>query len=234
MRVPTSVVINCAGMGNRLKLGCTKALVEVGGLPLIQWHLKMIPRHINVVCGVGFQAEEVMKAALEVRKDLTFAFNRDYQSNGPAATLAKGAHGIRGDVVSLDGDLLGHPVDFHKFMDLPYTAIGVCDVTTTEPVYAEVDATDPDRLIAKSFSRTPLPIGQMEWTGLVKLPAETLREAADEGRANNYVFEMVAPLLPLKALPVRCSEIDTPEDLVAAERWLMPIKELWDHVHDGL
>jgi choline kinase len=203
-------------------------------MPLIKWQLKMIPRQINVICGVGYQAEGVMQAALEVRNDVTFAFNRDFATNGPAATLAKGGFGVKGDLVSLDGDLLVHPLDFIEFLTLPYTAIGVCAITTIEPVYTEVDDTDPTGLIAKSFSRTPLPIGQMEWTGLVKLPAETLREAAVEGRANNYVFEMVAPLLPLRAITVRCSEIDTPEDLVAAERWLTPIKELWDHVHDGL
>ena len=37
-----TVVISCAGMGNRLGLGTTKALVEVDGKPLIVRHLEML------------------------------------------------------------------------------------------------------------------------------------------------------------------------------------------------
>ncbi len=37
-----AVIIGCAGMGNRLGLGMTKALVEVDGNPLIIRHLEQL------------------------------------------------------------------------------------------------------------------------------------------------------------------------------------------------
>ena len=43
MAVSRTVIISCAGMGNRLGLGTTKALVEVDGKPLIVRHLEMLP-----------------------------------------------------------------------------------------------------------------------------------------------------------------------------------------------
>ena len=40
--ISRTVIISCAGMGNRLGLGSTKALVEVEGKPLILRHLEML------------------------------------------------------------------------------------------------------------------------------------------------------------------------------------------------
>ena len=42
MQVSRTVIISCAGMGNRLGLGTTKALVEVEGKPLIMHHLEKL------------------------------------------------------------------------------------------------------------------------------------------------------------------------------------------------
>ena len=42
MPVSRTVIISCAGMGNRLGLGTTKALVEVEGKPLIMHHLEKL------------------------------------------------------------------------------------------------------------------------------------------------------------------------------------------------
>ena len=36
-----SVVISCAGIGSRLGLGLTKALVQINGNSLISWQLKL-------------------------------------------------------------------------------------------------------------------------------------------------------------------------------------------------
>lgn len=42
MSISRTIVISCAGMGNRLGLGTTKALVEVDGKPLIVRRLELL------------------------------------------------------------------------------------------------------------------------------------------------------------------------------------------------
>ena len=52
-----TVIISCAGMGNRLGLGTTKALVEIDGKPLIVRHLEMLRDQSDIRIVVGYQAE---------------------------------------------------------------------------------------------------------------------------------------------------------------------------------
>ena len=60
MPVSRTVIISCAGMGNRLGLGTTKALVEVEGKPLIMHHLEKLKNEKDIRVVVGYQAEKVI------------------------------------------------------------------------------------------------------------------------------------------------------------------------------
>ena len=60
MQVSRTVIISCAGMGNRLGLGTTKALVEVEGKPLIMHHLEKLKDESDIRVVVGYQAEKVI------------------------------------------------------------------------------------------------------------------------------------------------------------------------------
>ena len=51
MQVSRTVIISCAGMGNRLGLGTTKALVEVEGKPLIMHHLEKLKDESDIRSG---------------------------------------------------------------------------------------------------------------------------------------------------------------------------------------
>jgi bifunctional UDP-N-acetylglucosamine pyrophosphorylase/glucosamine-1-phosphate N-acetyltransferase len=72
MQKPLNILIMAAGLGTRMKSKRAKVLHEVGGTPLIG-HISrtakaLDPRQIIVV--VGYQAEEVEKAALAEVGDL--------------------------------------------------------------------------------------------------------------------------------------------------------------------
>jgi choline kinase len=218
--------MSCAGAGSRLGLGCTKALVQVCGRPLIHWNLAMIAPDINVVCVVGYQAEEVIETVLKIRPDITFAFNRNYATTGTAASLVLGARGVVGDIVSLDGDLLVHPQDFAKFLAAPTNTIGVCEPLSSDPVLVECEVQD-GAFLAHSFTRDTTDSLQFEWTGLVKVAAKTLQDAAKHEKATGHVYQMIENLVPLNAHTIRCREIDTPRDHVQAEAWLEPIQNEW-------
>ena len=223
MRSPVRVVLNCAGEGRRLGLGSTKALVSVHGEPLIAWHLRMLRNVRDIVVVVGYQAESVIDAVRAIRSDVIFAFNHEYATTGTAASLAHGAHGADGDVISLDGDLLVHPDDFRRFLEAPRPCLGVGPATTTDAVHVRMgDGGDGSDVVG--FARDT---HGLEWTGLLRVSGDAVAEARTNGGASGHVYEMLTPHLPIATCEVRAREIDTPEDYDRAIRWIEPIKELW-------
>ena len=79
MEFSRTIIISCAGMGNRLGLGTTKALIDVAGKPLIIRHLEHLEAETDVRIVVGYQAGKVIDTVREYRDDVTFVFNRKYR-----------------------------------------------------------------------------------------------------------------------------------------------------------
>ncbi len=134
MKNNITIVISCAGMGTRLGIGTTKALVDVAGKPLIIHQLEQLGEYDDIRVVVGYQAEKVINVVKEFRNDISFAFNYDYKTTGTAASFSKGLLGAREYVVSFDGDLLVNPVDLHSFLNYEGEVIGGCHPTTDNPV----------------------------------------------------------------------------------------------------
>jgi choline kinase len=216
-------VINCAGEGRRLGMGKTKALVSVLGEPLIAWHLRMLREVRDIVIVVGHQARDVIDVVSTLRRDAVFAFNREYATTGTAASLALGCRGARGDVISLDGDLLVHPSDFEGFLAASGPCLGVAPPTTSDAVLTSV--TERDGVAAATgFSRTG---PGLEWTGLLRISGAVVEAAREQRRTAGHVYEMLTPHLPIPVRDVRAREIDTPADYERAVQWIAPIAHLW-------
>lgn len=216
-------MINCAGTGRRLGLGKTKAMASVLGRPLIEWNLRMLRDVEDVVVVAGYQSREVVETVRELRRDAAIAFNREYTTTGTAASFALGCAGARGDVISLDGDLLVDPSDFQTFLDDPEPALGVTPPTSTDAVLVSASH-EGGRATATAFSYG---VGEYESTALVRLPAELVFEARDRHLADGHVFEMLNAYLPLGLRDVNAREIDTYEDYERAVEWLGPIADRW-------
>lgn len=210
MSLSKTVVINCAGVGSRLGLGITKALIEIEGKPLIEWQLEMLEEVDDVRVVVGYQADQVINQVLKIRKNVTFVFNHDYLTTGTAASLSLGARYAKGLVISLDGDLLIHPYDFRSFLDSNEEMIGYCVPTTEDPVLVDI-IKDGSKEMVTNFSRDS---GEYEWSGLVQIDANNLKSGT------GHVYQVLEPFLPIKATPIRCQEIDTPSDYDAAIMWV--------------
>ena len=69
MSFSRTIIIGCAGTGNRLGLGTTKALVEIEGKPLIIHHLEKLKDEKDIRVVVGFQAEKVIRVVNEYRRN---------------------------------------------------------------------------------------------------------------------------------------------------------------------
>lgn len=78
MSTAKSVIISCAGIGSRLGLGTTKALINIDGRPLINWQLDLLKDVEDVRIVVGFQANDVIEQVKKYRRDVTFVFNHNY------------------------------------------------------------------------------------------------------------------------------------------------------------
>lgn len=202
-----SIIISCAGMGTRLGIGTTKALIDINGKPLIIHQLENLPADLDVRIVVGYQAERVMEVVSQYRKDITFVFNHEYKTTGTGASFSKGLVGANEVVIALDGDLLVHPDDLKTFLSLDYDCIGGCDPTTDNPVLMTIDENEN----VVEFSRER---GSLEWTGLVQI------EQAKLTPGTGHVYQMLEPVLPIKVMKIRTKEVDTPNDYENALAWV--------------
>lgn len=208
--IPTTVVISCAGMGTRLGLGCTKALVEVDGKPLIVRQLEMLKECADVRVVVGYQFQNVIDVVRVYRNDVIFAFNHDYASTGTAASFTVGAKYSEGYVVSLDGDLLVAPDDFKSFLDYDGELICATTPSTDNPVYLSTEIRGGKEYV-HGFS---VERGDYEWSGLLKLRADKLL------KGNRHVYQIAEQYLPIEMRLVNAQEIDTVEDYERAVQWI--------------
>ena len=201
-----TIVISCAGMGSRLGIGCTKALVDICGKPLIIHQLELLKDYDDICVVVGYQADKVMKIVSDYRNDVRFAFNHDYKTTGTGASLSKALVGANEYIVTLDGDLLVHPDDLKEFLALDHECIAGCKPSTDNPVLMRIHN---NKVTSFSFQK-----GDLEWTGLAKIKTENL-VAGD-----THVYHMLESLLPLSVKMIRSKEIDTMNDYENANRWV--------------
>ena len=65
-----TIIISCAGMGTRLGIGSTKALVNINGKPLIIHQLEQLKEYDDIRIVVGYQAEKVINLVKNFRTDI--------------------------------------------------------------------------------------------------------------------------------------------------------------------
>lgn len=194
-----SVVISCAGIGSRLGLGLTKALVQINGDSLISWQLKLFKEVEDVRIVVGFQAQEIVAEVLKYRKDAIFCYNHRYFETKTGASYYLGARHANRKTIEWDGDLLVHPDDVKRILEEDGEFICYGDITSENTVCVYLD--EEGRVT--SFSREG---GDYEWTG----PACMYKEHLVYNSQN--VYNMFEPLCPLKGVKVRAYDIDTYND----------------------
>lgn len=200
-----TIVICCAGMGTRLGIGSTKALIDIEGKPLIVRLLELLKDYDDIRIVVGFQAEKVIETVNTIRKDIIFVFNHEYASTGIASSLQLGMKFCRKYVVEIDGDIIIDSTDFERFMTYPYECLAVTEINSDNPILADVEKGK-----VRSFSMEQ---GNLEWTGLFKIESSKL------GGNKDYIYELIESSLPLDAIEVGARDIDTAEDYEKALIW---------------
>jgi choline kinase len=194
-----SVVISCAGIGSRLGLGQTKALIKINGKSLISWQLELFKDVEDVRVVVGYQANEIVKEVLKYRKDVIFVYNHRYFETKTGASFYLGAKHANEYVLEWDGDLIVHPDDAKYILSLDEEFACFADVTSDETIFVRVDANNN----VLSFSRED---GDYEWTGPVCMKRKNVLYSSE------HVYNQIEPYLPMKGVKIRAYDIDTYDD----------------------
>lgn len=194
-----SVIISCAGIGSRLGLGQTKALIRINGKSLIAWQLELLKEVDDVRVVIGYQANDIIEEVLKYRRDVVFVYNHRYFETKTGASFFLGAQHGKELAIEWDGDLLVHPDDVKMILDTDSEFICYSEKSSDEAVYVQTD----EKGDVLAFSRET---GDFEWTG----PACIMRDKIKYSSGN--VFNQLEPYLPMKGIKIRAYDIDTYDD----------------------
>lgn len=210
MTVSRTVIISCAGMGNRLGLGTTKALVEIDGKPLIVRHLENLKAETDIRIVVGYQAEKVIDVVRKYRQDVLFVFNHNYRDTGTGASVALASKYANEYILSLDGDLLIHPEDMKKILECDHEFVSGGVPETDDPWMLQTYEENGKEYVS-SFSKN---IGTYEWNGIAQMKSSKMLNGT------GHVFQLIEPYLPVPFMELRTREIDTINDYERAVAWV--------------
>jgi choline kinase len=194
-----SVVLSCAGIGSRLGLAQTKALVNINGRSLLSWQLEYFKEVEDLRIVVGYEAKDVIKEVLRHRKDVIFVHNHNYFDTKTGASFYLGAKDANEYVIEWDGDLLVHPDDVKKCLEAEGEYVAYSPTVSSEAVFVKTNEAGD----VLSFSREN---GDFEWTG----PACIKRDKVKWTSGN--VFNQIEEYLPMRGLKIRAQDVDTYED----------------------
>jgi choline kinase len=193
-----SVIISCAGIGSRLGLATTKALIKIEGKSLIAWQLELFKEVEDIRIVIGFQANDVITEVLKYRKDVIFVYNHNYFDTKTGASFYLGSKHANEYVIEYDGDLLLHPDDVKHCLDAG-EFIGYSEKISDEAVFVRTNEIGD----VLSFSRTH---GDYEWTGPACIKRDKLKYTSEN------VFNQLEEYLPMKGLKLKACDIDTYQD----------------------
>ncbi len=202
-----SIILSCAGIGSRLGLGLTKALIEIENKPLIHYQLESFGDFEDIRVVVGYQADDVITKVLEKRKDVIFVYNHDYFYTKTGTSFYLGARHGNEYAIAWDGDLLVHPNDIEKCLNYTGEYIGCSKVVTDDAVFANVN----EQGCVLSFSTEN---GDYEWSGPACIKKDKIKYTS------GHVFTQIEEHLPIKALIVEAQDIDTYEDYIKAKNFI--------------
>ena len=207
MQAAKSVVISCAGIGSRLGLGTTKALINIHGKSLIRWQLELFQEAEDIRVVVGFEAHDVIEEVRQYRPDAIFVFNHSYFETKTGASYYLGARDGNAYALEYDGDLLVHPDDMKKLWGVEGEWIAYADQMSDDAIFVRVN----ERGEVLSFSRES---GDYEWTGPCCLKREHI------AYTSGNVYNQLEPHLPLPGIKIRACNIDTHGDYERALKFV--------------
>lgn len=208
MYVEKTVIISCAGKGSRLKFNIPKCLVQVNGKTIIERQLEQLKDIDDIIVVVGFKGDEVIEYVKSINSKVRFVYNNNYEHTATGASFTIGSKLANNDfIIALDGDLLVHPKDMERILQIDEEFVCGEIPHTDEPVYMQLN----DKMETINFNRDS---GDLEWAGLAGIKKQNITPN------KWYVCNIMEELMPIKAVTIRAREIDTIHDYNEATRWI--------------
>ena len=217
MQTVKNVVIAVAGMGTRLGMGKPKCLIEINGTTLLEYQLALLKDVENVFLVVGFLEEDVISFAQKIRRDIIFVRNANFQHTKTLGSFYLAAKIIDGAAIFMDGDMIIEPKSFAEFLTASAKIndenllVAVSKRISDDPVYCDIEQREQN-LILREFSYEK--VSGYEWANIVYMPTKFMKNGSC------HTFEHLQNFLPATAKVIDRLEIDTPEDLIYAEKFL--------------
>jgi choline kinase len=187
-------------------------MIEVGGQTILTRLVRLLEFHVDTIhLVVGYREEIVVDYCAHHHRNVVIVRNPNFRTTNTAHSFALGARYLPGKVLYTDGDILIAPNDLASFLERAADQeimVGLTESKSEHAVFADASRS-AGRLVVNGFSREVKT--SYEWANIVTGPA-TLMD-----RVDGYVFEYLATKLPLQALMLQLSEVDTAADLKAAE-----------------
>ncbi len=214
MQNVTSAVIAAAGLGTRIGLGMPKCMIEVGGQTILSRLINTLRPHVSVIhLVVGYREEMVVEYCSLHHRDVVVVRNPDFRTTNTAYSLSKGAQHLSGKVLYLDGDLLISAASLKKFLVAAKQQdilVGLTNAKSENAVFVHGEEKD-DYINISEFSREHQT--KFEWANIIAAPNDLMHGAS------GYVFERLIEHLPLEGYMLELAEVDTPDDLSAAQQF---------------
>ena len=142
MSIIKHAIISAAGMGTRIGLNMPKCLLKFDGVSIIEHQLNLLKDIEDIRIVVGFMEESVIKVARNVRKDIVFVRNPNYQTTSNTHGISLATKSLNKPTILIDGDLLINKENFSKFTnqyDGKNPLVGITKSNTDNAVYVETD-----------------------------------------------------------------------------------------------
>ena len=229
-------VILAAGISSRLRpLTDTtpKSLLPVGGKPLLQRSLEAICdsdiRRCVIVTGYRREMIERFVAKVRLPLDISFVYNEHYHTTNNNYSLWLAGEAVKEEMVMMDADILFDRRILTRLLASEHAnalVIRMTDHLGDEEIKVQLDNEGRVVRIGKDI---PSPIASGESLGIEKFStanAQQLfsilekRKDRDEFYEASFqeLIEKGARLFAVDTAGYACMEIDTAEDLVAAEQ----------------
>jgi len=229
-------VILAAGTGSRLKAvtgGKAKALLEVGGRPMILHQLEALADHGvgPVLVIVGYQADEVKDAIGDRAETLV---NDRFDETNSLYSLWLARHWIKGPFVLLNCDLFFDPEILDQVLDEPGNVLAYDSTSSRGREQTKVAI--KQRRVLDLGKDLPPSSARGESLGLLKFDeegAKAIIRVADslvrDAQENAWVIEATraicsqVPIYGINVAGRAWTEIDFPYDLDVARREVWPV-----------